>query len=426
MIRLPFCHQRLNDSVRDCSVKKCRRKARYCSHNLKFVVVFLSCLQRWLCFSRCCNTSYDIYNFFPVRYGYALISVVRHTSVSRPTHRITGHPSARRKHGQMIQVQTRIPQASMMVTKTTNHERAETFFDNASSAWLPQDDVLIEEQLLPTTSLLQENHHNPAVLRDVYHSSVSPELWQQYFVPSLSLGSAVWSIFQQPLDCIDVKVGWNVSSTVDDSITIVRSTAQHLVDLCEERFQKRNGAIGSMTPRDHQKICRDIEDAMLRFSSFCCANYQQQSRQHRSSDLSFSIRIVCSYGSSTTKCPQWHIDHVPCRYIQVLYGPGCMFINNQNDAVVWNRINALCSDDNDDDNNRTNSINLSIQARNELLIDTDKADICQSKEGEAIILLGNQWWKNDTLSFRPAVHKSPSDQVAPWQGRILLTMDVEH
>jgi hypothetical protein len=162
MIRLPFCHQRLNVSVRDCFIKKCRRKTHCCSHNLKFVVVILSWLQHWLCFSSCNNTSYDMYNFFPVRYGYALISVVRHTSVSRPTHRITGHPSARRKHCQMIQIQTRIPQASMMVTKTTNHERAETFVDNASSAQLPQDDVLIEEQLIPTTSLHQENHHNPA------------------------------------------------------------------------------------------------------------------------------------------------------------------------------------------------------------------------------------------------------------------------
>ena len=142
-------------------------------------------------------------------------------------------------------------------------------------------------------------------------------------------------------------------------------------------------------------------------------------------------RLVASRGGAGTKCPQFHLDHVPVRWIQSLFGPGCEYVAGASGdgerggggggGVDWTRINNL-GDDIDD---------LSVADRNRLLVGSDAA-ISQVPEGQAVMLLGTGWkeWAIRTgrtseseQNLPPVVHKSPSI-VAPWQGRVFLSMDI--
>jgi len=139
-------------------------------------------------------------------------------------------------------------------------------------------------------------------------------------------------------------------------------------------------------------------------------------------------RIAAGRGTAGTKCPQWHVDHVPVRWIQSLVGPGCEYVSNP-DAVDWKRVNNL------DDDDET----MSVRQRNSLLVPQSSSDeegsiVRVVPEGQAAMLLGNAWseWAAEkhlvdggstVLSLPPAVHKSP-ELNNPWQGRVLLTMDV--
>jgi Protein of unknown function (DUF1826) len=247
-----------------------------------------------------------------------------------------------------------------------------------------------------------------SVLRNIHQSHVHPEIWQQYFCPSLSLGQAIGSIFPRTLRShgVDIKMKWN--DTHQENMDAI---SERFMDLCDDQLLWKKGIASLPNQNSLQRVelCREIAESMRTFTRFCAQN------RPVGGVASFSLRLTCNYGEAATKCPQWHIDHVPCRYVQVLRGPGCMFIENGANTVVWERMNALYDDD--------DAMDLSIQERNSLLIDLDRAVACQSQEGEAIILLGNAWWKKDA-EFHPAVHKSPHGQLAPWQSRILLTMDI--
>lgn len=119
----------------------------------------------------------------------------------------------------------------------------------------------------------------------------------------------------------------------------------------------------------------------------------------------YKARLVASRGWPATKCPQWHVDHVPIRWIQALQGPSCQWIA-ANHHVHWDRINALELDN-----------IMSVQKRNQRLV---SGPVQQAAPGTAVVLVGNAWPDHHRLA--PVVHKSP-DPLLPWEGRVLLTMD---
>jgi hypothetical protein len=129
----------------------------------------------------------------------------------------------------------------------------------------------------------------------------------------------------------------------------------------------------------------------------------------------FQARIVASLGRKGTKCPTFHIDHVPVRFLQAFYGPSVEYIANAPESVRWDHVNNL------DDTS-------SVDRNRRIVRDDNMAMVQQPSAGQAILLLGNRW--NEFLASSslgpieyPAVHKSP-DIVWPWQGRVLLTLDV--
>lgn len=219
-------------------------------------------------------------------------------------------------------------------------------------------------------------HNNTRARPDVWKSLV-PRLWEH------------------PRG-VDVTVHWELGNpTTNESCTDV---AEQMLQRISDWSQNHKGW-PLQTPTQQRE---DLASSMRAFQEFGRTQLPWVS--------SYSARLVASRSVAGTKCPQWHVDHVPCRWIQTLVGPGCQWIENDSDAIRWDRINSL--DEEDDIDN--------VDDRNRLLIDKERATIGQADEGEGVILLGNQWIDS---SVRPAVHKSPNG-LLPWQGRVLLTMDV--
>lgn len=317
----------------------------------------------------------------------------------------------------------------------------------------------------------ERNNNNDMVIRNVYQSTIDPSTWQQYMVPPMSWWDAITSqlVKNENLYSVDVSLRWNY--TLDD--TILTTTAERFLELYEtksavvrrnrqaswwSRVPTINGTT-SCTPNQYREVMiQNIASAMKQFSTFCSNSRHSDDddddenpsfRRRRRSWLSLTIRLLCTYGGSRagTKCPIWHIDHVPCRYIQTLYGPTCLFINNSRDNhIVYNRIVAQHQEEgkegpaSDLDDSTSNEEFLSVEERNEFLLRgidvTTRSVIGQATVGEGIVLLGKLWpqWATGTATTPPfnddqtkgttaAVHKSPQI-LTPNQGRILLTINI--
>ena len=127
----------------------------------------------------------------------------------------------------------------------------------------------------------------------------------------------------------------------------------------------------------------------------------------------FKVRIVSTRGPSGTKCPQWHLDHIPVRWIESLTGQGCHYIQGSG-GVNWEAVNNL------------NDETMSIQDRNEFLVNQKLAKVSKGKPGEGVVLVGNGWSeyaKDNSLKLQGVIHKSPAP-IQPWEGRVLLIQDI--
>ena len=198
---------------------------------------------------------------------------------------------------------------------------------------------------------------------------------------------------------------WSVigkSTSLDVVITWTRSTE-------DAAHQAASELIGQMNPSPEKEIILidELTKSLIEFSDFCKEHIDKGQQKYKA-------RIVASRGKMGTKCPQWHIDHVPVRWIQSLKGPGCEIVLEN--GINWSAINGLEDDD---------SL-LEIKDRNDLRVDSKLATIYRAKEQEVALLVGNKWndfAKQSSTPLDPAVHRSPSE-IPPWQGRILLTQDI--
>jgi hypothetical protein len=182
--------------------------------------------------------------------------------------------------------------------------------------------------------------------------------------------------------------------------------------------------------QDTEKMQQSLTESMQLFQDFCQEHIQDASH--------FQVRVTSSRGSPGTKCPVWHQDHVPVRWIQSLVGPGCMWVQEQEDTVAsveqWNnKLHRADEEDFDNDNDDGDEFMVqSAKERNKQLVGPT-ATVHQAAPGEAVMLIGKRWselaklqsYSDSSVYFDipAAIHKSP-DQLLPWQGRVLLTMDV--
>ena len=244
---------------------------------------------------------------------------------------------------------------------------------------------------------------------------------------------------------IDQRVQWSSSSSSSSSIsrrssissisdtTAISAAAARLVDLMQHELPWMT----TIRPKNADQMERHVAASMQLFQDFCTRHLRPTSttttadRIHDCGcDFTFQVRVVATRGPDGTKCPVWHTDHVPVRWIQSLVGPGCEWVEDSRngDGVPPEQGN----NDNDDDD-YVDFVVQSPQERNRQLVDSTAATIHQAAQGQAVLLIGSRWAElvaldlDDSatipLPIAPAVHKSP-DQLLPWQGRVLLTMDV--
>jgi hypothetical protein len=108
-----------------------------------------------------------------------------------------------------------------------------------------------------------------------------------------------------------------------------------------------------------QRQRRQLAASMQYFTAFCHQHLDNDigsssSEHHQQHE--FTARLVASRGAATSiKCPLWHQDHVPIRWIQALTGPGCQYIDpadivlNSNSSSLKRTIGRTTTHNNDDD-----------------------------------------------------------------------------
>jgi Protein of unknown function (DUF1826) len=193
----------------------------------------------------------------------------------------------------------------------------------------------------------------------------------------------------------DVTVEWRVGDSINDVA------------------EKMLGQLGLECKQDSAVLVDHLTRCMEQFQSFCLKHLLFDTDD---SIAGFRARIVAARGSLAPKCPRWHVDHVPVRWIQSLVGPGCVCLEQDPVTSVHNQSSWSTNDWQkylDDMNDNVSPASRGhFQAR-------------QVAEQEVALLVGNRFNEfalNPRPYVPPAIHKSPT--LRPWQGRVLLKMDV--
>lgn len=289
----------------------------------------------------------------------------------------------------------------------------------------------------------------------VFHPShpIHYEYWQQLCPPPQKLSNKLSSFFSSPLS-IDEKPS---ISSVDVSITWApdedpEGVAKRIVQEC---FCRSAPSDDTYITHGNSNITTSLEDTLVEslqaYRNFCQTHVlhgrltDSQAKTISNCDCSTSLhqqnqklkcRLVATRGYTGAKCPQYHIDNVPCRWIQSIVGPGVELVNTSNvdnyasGGIRWDAFSYFPTlgedeeliDDEDDD-----IVSWSAEDRNQMLVDASRADVYQSMQGEAIIIPGTAWdeyslYRQPTVT-EPVVHKSP-EGLRSNQCRVLFTQDI--
>jgi hypothetical protein len=154
--------------------------------------------------------------------------------------------------------------------------------------------------------------------------------------------------------------------------------------------------VDQLKPRLHK-------DEMTNMLESSLSHFAQIAKPYSGSSLTFEAKLRFSRGKSGAKCPRWHFDNVPVRWIQALVGPGCDFVLGE--AGVMNRDKK--------DWFKPRKKNGKCDR-----VDETVANIRRCTNGEATVLKGLKG--SDTM--KPAIHKSPIMNLM--EGRVLLVIDI--
>jgi hypothetical protein len=254
----------------------------------------------------------------------------------------------------------------------------------------------------------------------------------------------------QPPSSLDISITW--APDEEDPCDVARKIVQECL-----RSQKID------SKQDDDKFISSVEDSLAEslrtYRDFCQTHLIQQeehridtkgcdrncdcgdndnnidlletpSKNNPNNRTLMKCRLVASRGNSGGKCPQFHIDHVPCRWIQTFLGPGTDIVlvddrDSDGGVINWEAFsNSRTGEDNDEDD-EDDIVSWNVKDRNKLLVDSTRANVYHSKEGEALLLAGSRWNDYAAVSSsitKPVVHKSPvcSDD----QCRVLFTQDI--
>jgi len=178
--------------------------------------------------------------------------------------------------------------------------------------------------------------------------------------------------------------GIDISVTFSDDID---TGARELIDKCNIFREEERRSV------EHIDIINYLRECMCEFAQFV-------------PNKKYKVRIVSSRGKKGQKCPRWHIDHVNLRLILALHGPGvCYAAPTENHYESF--VNA-CSE-------------IDTKEANKIIEKQFGNNIEYFEAGDYVVLLGKAW-ENSENGNAAAIHRSPS--IMPFQGRVLITIDV--
>lgn len=255
-----------------------------------------------------------------------------------------------------------------------------------------------------TTSRRDAKAHVDSQSVMAYPGGPGSPVLESVIYPGVQASPRVWKnvcpgIFED-VRGVDVRLHWDI-----DQDSSASSLAERVASSMMAHIRQRIPGLS-----ETEKMQDSLADSFNAFMTFCDDNLQGVE--------GYTARVVATRGPPSTKCPAWHQDHVPVRWIQSLYGPGCEWVDLQDWSTGTDEADA------EDD---SVLLNESVDDMNRRRVDPNEP-IHQSCPGQAVMLVGRSWrryCRNPALADLPAViHKSPSGFL-PWQGRVLLTIDVK-
>ncbi|KAG7368192.1 DUF1826 domain containing protein [Nitzschia inconspicua] len=183
---------------------------------------------------------------------------------------------------------------------------------------------------------------------------------------------------------------------------------------------------------EEQILLSSLSESFTAYRDFCKTYLIPFIPKRDNKNIRFKCRLVATIGTSGAKCPQYHIDQVPVRWIQTFVGPGVELVVG-NKGVQWDAFQTANGEDDDDDDDapiEMEKVSWTPEERNRQLVDPNLANVYQVQEGKAVLMLGNEW--NNYVSsvhsskgaqVQPVLHKSPIIS-STTQPRVLLTQDI--
>jgi len=199
----------------------------------------------------------------------------------------------------------------------------------------------------------------------------------------------------------DVRMQW-----YKDPIATTSTLAQQVSSAMMQQIKSTSSSFGT------EVVTSSLADSLEAFMTFCNTHLKPESF------VGYTARIVATRGPLSTKCPAWHQDHVPIRWIQSLVGPGCEWVEVVDDS--W-------TDEEESEDDESSSLMAeSVEELNQRRVDP-RTPVHQALPGEAVLLVGRSWNHHcrhvQNQNLPAVIHRSPSGFL-PWEGRVLLTIDV--
>jgi len=277
-----------------------------------------------------------------------------------------------------------------------------------------------------TTISLKKQKQYPSVLlsreeppRALYREAWSPHLsaWDKFslsFLPknknknwsnpaSLLFGRNKHGV---PPNCIThVTAQW----TLDEKNLF--DTATRVSDEINDWFDDEDG---QQKQQSFRNVRRDhLLRSMETFANYCATHLQQDRI------AGYKLKISNLRGSRfATPCPAFHVDDVPCRYVETLYGPGTVVLDPSRNDYDSTTLQSLVTGD------PPNEIDENDDWKEHLVAKECTPD--QASFGKPTLLIGHRWkdFASADHHHRSVVlHRSPRG-LHPNQGRILLVLDV--
>jgi len=275
-----------------------------------------------------------------------------------------------------------------------------------------------ERRIAPFTNVKSAILQTP----DEMASVSSVEAWE-------SLVPRLW----EPSRGVDVTLQWSTQNDDNDETPML--PVEDFVSAVEAQF-------GTIPPHHRSIITRDLRIAMKDFVHGCLLDADHSTGSglfftRPTTTGGFRARLVFGRGSQVTcKCPRWHQDDVVIRHVQSFVGPGCeIFVPP---AAPWDPTTSTTTMEHAIDEEESTGSPLHDAVESVLRMEPDRkytvpTGVAAWLIGKQGVVTGSSNRNENRMDARKTsrtsddmdacIHKSPQN-IKPWQGRVLFTMDV--